>query len=269
MTQFLNIPKKNNRLKDHILLNDIRNELTPSYRSGASLGPEAIREASHNLETYSPYQDLDLNDQKIADIGELSMGYPNLKQNNIKLLTLGGDHSTSLIPITKYLQEYDDLLILHLDAHADLRDEYEGDMYSHACIMARVLEEFGENHKLLQYGIRSGTEKEFDYVRLHQPQHNNLEHFIKAIRYKYIGMPIYITLDLDFFDPSELPGTGCPEAGGASFSDFIEIIQALRNKNVVGADVVELAPELDPTGRSSCMAAKVVRELMLVMGDKK
>jgi agmatinase len=262
---------------------------TACFRKGTRLGPDAIRKDSTGIESYSPYLDLDLEDYKgLTDLGNLPIGSGidqtanwkvgtdaffqltsqiNLKDENIKIITLGGEHSISYAPIKKYLEHFNDLVLVHLDAHADLRDGYEGHHYSHASIIRRVLDHWGKDHQLIQYGIRSGTKEEYKWMRENKTNRKSLADFIESIESIESKKPIYLTLDLDYFDPSYLPGTGTPEAGGETFHSFIKLCKVLRKKNLVGADVVELAPNIDPTGNSTVFAAKVVRELVLILGE--
>ncbi len=264
---------------------------TACFRKGARLGPAAIREASYGVETFSPYLNLDLDDtNKLYDLGDLDLGQSSdpeekwkkgnqelsklwdrtdLKRDRVKLLTLGGEHSISYAPIKKYLQDYSDLLLIHLDAHADLRDGYEGFHYSHASIIRRALDHFGKGHDLVQYGIRSGTKSEYKWMREKGTLQTSKEDFLSFIRSIPNERPLYLTLDLDYFDPSYFPGTGTPEPGGEDFHSFIKLMKILRGKNIVGADVVELAPDLDSSGNSSVFAAKVVREIGLLLNQNK
>ena len=264
---------------------------TACFRKGARLGPAAIREASYGVETFSPYLNLDLDDtNKLYDLGDLDLGQSSdpehkwkkgnqelsklwdrtdLKRDRVKLLTIGGEHSISYAPIKKYLEDYSDLLLIHLDAHADLRDGYEGFHYSHASIIRRALDHFGKGHDLVQYGIRSGTKSEYQWMREKGTLQTSKEDFLSFIRSIPNERPLYLTLDLDYFDPSYFPGTGTPEPGGEDFHSFIKLMKILRGKNIVGADVVELAPDLDCSGNSSVFAAKVVREIGLLLAHSK
>jgi agmatinase len=261
---------------------------TACYRKGTNLGPDAIRKATYNIETYSPYLDLNTeNIKNIFDLGNLDLGLSqdpvlqffhannhferlfgpyNLKTDSIKILTLGGEHSISYAPIKKYLEDYPDLVLLHLDAHADLRDGYEGYHYSHASIIRRVLDHFSPSHSLIQYGIRSGTQEEFQWMEKNQTRRSSHEELVRELANLDSSRPLYLTLDLDYFDPAYLPGTGTPEAGGESFHSFIKMIKILKEKNLVGADITELSPVLDPTGNSDVFAAKVTREILLALG---
>ena len=269
---------------------------TACYRKGTAEGPDAIRVASSNIETYSPYLDDDTTEKKIVDLGNLNLGrlikgkmplseklqykieqqwelgVANFNQLNqgrhwlrekIKFLTLGGEHSISYAPLAIALAQYPQLTIIHLDAHADLRDGYEGFHYSHASIMFRILERLGPGQKLIQFGIRSGTREEFRLMHQKQTLITNPTVFWAALG--AISTPIYLSLDLDFFDPAYLPGTGTPEAGGYDFSFLVTLAQQLKQKEFIGADVVELSPVLDPTGNSDVFAAKVIRELLLAL----
>jgi len=258
---------------------------TACFRKGAVKGPDGIRDASDGIESFSPYLNADIDDIDFYDLGNLRLGTGNIEDqwqgatddfdrqfgdididsHAIKLLTLGGEHSISYAPIRKYLETYPDLTLIHLDAHADLRDGYEGYHYSHASIIRRALDHFGADHNLIQYGIRSGTREEYEWMYNNKSLMQSRTEFLTKVEAIASETPIYLTLDLDYFDPSFFPGTGTPEPGGEDFHSFISLMKILRNKNIVGADVVELAPDIDSTGNSDVFAAKVVRELILAM----
>ena len=256
---------------------------TTSFRPGARFGPDGTRDGSFGIETYSPYQDRELEDYAVYDCQNLPI-YPSqwekmnrafynltkdldLKKDKIKFLTLGGEHSISYGPIRLCLDNYEDLFVLHLDAHTDLRDGYLDEKYSHASIIRRVWDHMDEKNGLLQYGIRSGLKEEFEFMKKHKTQAKSLSECVERLEALPKDRPVYLTLDLDFFDPAFLPGTGTPEAGGEDFHGFMKIIKVLKEKNFVGADIVELAPRLDPTGNSEAFAAKVTREVLLAMQD--
>ncbi len=256
---------------------------TTSFRPGARFGPSALREASYGLEDYSPYLDKDTQDYNFVTMGDLPV-YPSkwhltndffmemtkgldLKKEQIKILTLGGEHSISYGPIVKYLENYPDMVLVHLDAHADLRDGYLEEKFSHASIIRRVLDHFTDKNTLIQYGIRSSPRTEFQWMKENGTLMTSLKECCEKLEAIPDHRPIYLTLDLDFFDPAYMPGTGTPESGGEDFHGFMKILKILNRKNFVGADVVELAPMLDPTNNSACMASKVVREVMLALQD--
>jgi len=255
---------------------------TCCFRPGARFGPSAVREDSYGIETYCPQLDLDLEDINFADIGSLDVPLGDAKltldyisdatnillKNNLKPLIIGGEHSITSGVIKSIINNYPDLIMLQLDAHADLRDEWLGSKFSHACTMKRCLEIL-PSKKIFQIGIRSGTKSEFfemnNSKRLIQhtlgENAKSLEEALKSFK----GRPIYLTFDLDWFDPSVMPGTGTPEPGGYFWGDFAAIINVIKSHNLIGADVVELSPKLDNTGISSILAAKVIRSLIMLL----
>ena len=255
---------------------------TCCFRPGARFGPSAVREDSYGIETYCPQLNLDLEDINFADIGSLDVPLGDAKltldyisdatnillKNNLKPLIIGGEHSITSGVIKSIITNYPDLIMLQLDAHADLRDEWLGSKLSHACTMKRCLEIL-PSKKIFQIGIRSGTKSEFlemnNSKRLIQhtlgENAKSLEEALKSFK----GRPIYLTFDLDWFDPSVMPGTGTPEPGGYFWGDFAAIIDVIKSHNLIGADVVELSPKLDNTGISSILAAKVIRSLIMLL----
>jgi agmatinase len=250
---------------------------TASFRSGASKGPSAIREASEVLETYSPDLDGDLEEGlPLADLGDMEIeeGPPglvaglvsravfDLAERGICPLILGGEHSITPGAVASVAAIHQGLLVIQLDAHADLREEYEGEGHSHACAMRRCLDHVPE-HSLLQVGIRSGTRAEWEELRSSGRYVKPTADALRAAIESRSPERIYLSVDLDVFDPSVLPGTGTPEPGGIDWPTFAELLGAMPLDLLVGADVVELAPEHDPTGRSAIVAAKVVRELVI------
>ncbi len=252
---------------------------TTSYRPGTRFGPSAIRHESFGLETYSPYQDKDLEDHAIMDSGDLELCFGSseqalkdiqgraeqiLQDGKIPLL-LGGEHLVTLGSVRAAVQKYPDLHIIHFDAHTDLREDYLGAKLSHACVIRRCHDILGDG-RIHQFGIRSGERAEWKFARaghtdLHPFNLNGLKETVKALQ----NAPIYFTIDLDVLDPSCFPGTGTPEAGGVDFMQLLEAICTVCSGNVVAADVNELCPILDQTGASTAIAGKVVRELMLAI----
>ena len=251
---------------------------TTSFRPGTRFGPAAIREVSTGLETYCPQLNRDLEDLNFADLGAVDIPFGNpepvlikVKQATeavlalgLKPLMLGGEHSISSGAVEAVAQRHPDLVLVQLDAHADLRDTWLGARHSHACAMRRCLDIL-PSQTLFQLSIRSGTRAEFN--ELHQsgrlmPDIDALQQALSPLK----GRPLYLTVDLDWFDPSVLPGTGTPEPGGYYWSDFARLVEVLREHHLVAADVVELAPQLDTSGISSVLAAKVSRSLLLLLG---
>ena len=251
---------------------------TTSFRPGTRFGPAAIREVSQGLETYCPQLDLDLEDLVYADLGAVDIPYgapePVVKavqratqtvlDQGMRPLMLGGEHSISSGAVAAVAEKHPDLVMVQLDAHADLRDSWLGARHSHACAMRRCLEVL-PSQQLLQLSIRSGTRPEFQELRSSGRLMADIEALDAALQ-PLQGRPIYLTVDLDWFDPSVLPGTGTPEPGGFDWSDFAKLVIALQGHHLVAADVVELAPQLDSSGVSAVLAAKVTRSLLMLLG---
>ncbi len=260
-----------------ILLIGIPFDATSSFRSGSRFAPDSIRLFSDSIETFSPYFDEDLENINFYDYGNIEVTInnffvlnkhiknilKNLLEKNKKTFLLGGEHLITLPAVEIYKIFYKDLKIIQLDAHTDLRDEYFGEKYSHATVMRRIFDIVGEKN-IFQLGIRSGTKDEFNFAN----KYTNLVKFslkIEKFLDKLKNFPIYLTIDLDVFDLSILPGTGNPEPGGINFKEFIEFLKIIKGFNIVGCDVVELNPEVDKTGTSSILAAEVVREMLIVL----
>ena len=253
---------------------------TTSFRPGARFGSAAIRHESFGLETYSPYQDLDLTDYKIFDSGDLELCFgsaesalDDIESRSQQILNddkfpflLGGEHLVTLGSVRAVAKKYPDLHIIHFDAHADLRQEYLGAELSHACVIRRCHEIIGDG-RIHQFCIRSGERSEFQFAQKHtQMQKFNFDGLELLVdQLKKSQTPVYFTIDLDCLDPSVFPGTGTPEAGGITFQQLIEAIFLVCQTNVVAADVNELAPMLDTSGVSTATACKVVRELLLAL----
>ncbi|WP_163328432.1 agmatinase [Desulfurobacterium thermolithotrophum] len=242
---------------------------TTCFRPGARFAPDGIRFFSENLETYSPSLDKNLEAVRFKDLGNIDVPanpekmiktVENFMKNVEIPIMIGGEHSVTYPVVKSLFERYGSLTVIHFDAHADLRDEYSGTKYSHACVMKRVLE-LGCN--LIQIGIRSGTKEEFELMKnspeiTYLPSPKDLPEILKSIK-----TPIYITIDIDFFDPAYAPGTGTPEPCGFSPIEFFETIYKLPPVKVVGFDVVEVSPPYDPSGITQMLGAKIVRELIL------
>lgn len=254
---------------------------TASWRSGARFGPDAIRVASVALETYSPRLDRDTEDIALGDYGNVVVGTGRPEQvveatrrvtsellaRGARPLLLGGDHSWTPGAVRAVFDRWPDVLVMQLDAHADLRDGYLGEPFSHAAGMRRCLD-FLASSALLQVGIRSGTREEWRELRASGRLVAASSAALRDALASAGDRPIYVTCDLDVFDPAVLSGTGVPEPGGIDWAGFEVLLDELRLRKVVASDVVELAPALDPSGASAVLAAKVVRELALVMAER-
>ena len=253
---------------------------TTSFRPGARFGSAAMRHESFGIETWSPYQEKDLTDCAIFDAGDLELcfGSAELALADIETrareilaagklpLLLGGEHLVTLGAVRAAAEKYPDLHIIHFDAHADLRYDYLGATLSHACVLRRCHEFLGDG-RIHQFCIRSGDRSEFEFAKDHTDLHpfcfKGLKDCCDALAAAKV--PVYFTIDLDCLDPACFPGTGTPEAGGVTFPQLLEAILTVAKANVVAADLNELAPMLDPTGVSTAMACKVLRELLLAL----
>ena len=250
---------------------------TTSFKPGARFAPAAMREDSWGLESYSPYCNRDLEELKLFDYGDLELPFGDKKnalrmikehvneiieQNKIPIM-IGGEHLVSLSPVKALAKKYDDLQIIHFDAHTDLREDYLGESLSHATVLRRIYDIVGDG-RINQFCIRSGLKEEFEWAKKHTHlekfTYNTLPSCVRRLKDK----PVYITIDLDVLDPSVFPGTGTPEPGGINFHDMLNIINELgKLNNVVGMDVVELSPKYDASGVSTAVACKTLRELVL------
>ena len=251
---------------------------TVSNRPGTRFAADAIRSESYGLETYSPYLNKDLEDVRIMDSGDVDITIGNkvkvleeLEDTARTILNagklpfmIGGEHLVTLGPMRAVLEKYPDVMLVQLDAHTDLRDDYMGEPLSHATVVRRIHDLIGDN-RIYQYGIRSGTKEEFDW----SDTHTILEKFsidtLKDLPGIIGNTPVYVTIDLDCLDPSIFPGTGTPEPGGLTYRELEPAFKVFEQLNVVAADIVELSPPYDHSGVSNAVAAKVARELMLAI----
>lgn len=252
---------------------------TTSYRPGTRFAAAAMRNESIGIETYSPYQDRDLEDYNIFDGGDLEFVFGNpakniaiikeyvselLKDNKIPAM-IGGEHLVTLGAVQAVAEKYNDLHIIHFDAHADLRDDYLGEKLSHATVLHRVWDIVGDN-KIFQFGIRSGEKGEFEFAKNHTYMNKFDMKTLDEVIAKLKNKPVYITIDLDVLDSSVFPGTGTPEAGGITFKELINAIMLFQNlENIVAFDINELSPMLDASGASTACACKVLREMLLAV----
>ena len=262
---------------------------TTSFRPGTRFGPSAMRQESFGIETYSPAQDKDLvDDTKVFDSGDLELPFgapePALKmieertarilEDGKRPFLLGGEHLVTLGAFRAVQKKYPNIVIIHFDAHADLREDYLGNPLSHACVLRRCHDLVGDG-RIFQFGIRSGTREEFAFmksghVKTEPFTSTTLESVVKVLSSPspstFTSVPVYLTIDMDVLDPSEFPGTGTQEAGGFSYLQLLADMRLICSKlNVVAMDNVELSPGLDPTGRSTALACKFLRECLLAL----
>lgn len=259
---------------------------TVSYRPGSRFGPTRIREVSIGLEEYSPYLDRELEEVKYFDAGDIPLpfGNPQRSLNMIEEyidqllaadkfpLGMGGEHLVSWPVMKAMYKKYPDLAIIHMDAHTDLREEYEGEPLSHSTPIRKVAELIGPEN-VYSFGIRSGMKEEFQWAKengMHISKFEVLEP-LKEILPTLAGRPVYVTIDIDVLDPAHAPGTGTVDAGGITSKELLASIHAIAKSDlrIVGGDLVEVAPIYDPSEQTANTASKLIREMILGWVQKK
>jgi agmatinase len=253
---------------------------TVSYRPGSRFGPSRIREVSIGLEEYSPYLDRELEEVKYFDAGDIPLPFGN-PQKSIDLienyidsllgdnkfpLGMGGEHLVSWPVIKAMYKKYPDLAVIHMDAHTDLRTDYEGEPLSHSTPIRKAAELMGGKN-IFSFGIRSGMKEEFQWAKengMFIAKFEVLEP-LKKILPKLAGRPVYVTIDIDVLDPAHAPGTGTVDCGGITSKELLASIHeiARSNVNVVGCDLVEVAPIYDQSEQTANTASKLIREMIL------
>ncbi|HBG28442.1 MAG: agmatinase [Planctomycetes bacterium GWF2_41_51] len=249
-------------------------DATSTWIKGADKGPAAILEASANMESYDIetdsevykqgiFTDKPIKEKKSAEkmVAELKARTLKHIQNKKYVVTLGGEHSVSIAPIQAHVESFKDVSVIQFDAHADLREEFHGSKNNHACVMARAR----EIAPIVQVGIRSGAIEEAESMKqnnvfLAQDIYNNNKWFDKCL--KKLTKNVYLTIDLDVFDPAIMPSTGTPEPGGLGWYQVLDFLKLLMKKrNVVGFDIVELCP--NPKNKASdFLTAKLIYKLL-------
>jgi agmatinase len=249
---------------------------TSSLKAGSRFAPSVMRNDSFGVETYSPYLDKDLSEVKVFDGGDLELSFGNpvkplkeIEKYTNQLLTdkkiplmIGGEHLVTLGAFKAVVKHYPDVCLVQFDAHTDLREDYLGEKLSHASVVKRIWDIIGDN-RIYQYGIRSGEKEEFYWAKEHtclnKFNFDNISSNLIALKNK----PIYLTIDLDVLDPSEMCGTGTPEAGGVRFMELLKAVSEVAKYNIVACDINELSPEYDKSGASTALACKLLREILL------
>ena len=256
---------------------------TTSFRPGARFGSSAIRHESFGLEIYSPYQDKEITDCPIFDSGDIELCFGSSEKaledieeraetilNDGKIpFMIGGEHLVTLGAVRAAFKKHPDMHLIQFDAHCDLRDDYLGAKLSHAAVVRRCHDFLGDG-RIHQFCIRSGEKTEFEFASKHTDMHRFSFDGIKEVVADLVAkkVPVYLTIDLDCMDPGIFPGTGTPEAGGVSFTELLNAMVEVSKCNIIGADVNELAPMLDTSGASTAAACKVVRELLIAIGNR-
>lgn len=254
-----------------IIIQGIQFDEKSSYQKGPKLAPPLIREAL-NCGSANMYAEnlTSIENSKIEDRGDFEISeYFDIEKitkthlaSGAKIFTLGGDHSITFPIIKAHFEKYPKLDILHIDAHSDLYDHFEGDHHSHACPFARIMEN-GLAVKLVQVGIRTlnthqAEQAEKFNVEIHQMKNLDLSTIPK------FKNPLYISLDMDGFDPAFAPGVSHHEPGGLTSRQVLDLIQSIETE-VIGADIVEYNPNRDFQNMTAFLAAKMMKEILVKM----
>jgi len=247
---------------------------TSSFRRGSSSAPQAIRDESYNFETYNPSLEIDLAELKIHDAGDVETGreistalsrVASATRDHVSgkktPIMLGGEHSLTIAAARECAPDW----IIILDAHLDLRDEYEGERYSHACTARRLYEEV--TRKIVEIGVRSGTREEYRFVKRNkvhcysadQIYRDGTREILERLEEDLGDETVYLSIDMDAIDPAYAPGVGTPEPFGITPRDAREIIWRLAPTSI-GLDIMEIVPELDINTAS--LGAKLAREFI-------
>ncbi len=260
-----------------------------SYRSGTRFGPRAIREQSlllwgyNNAQQVAPFQSL-----KIVDFGDVDVVPVDIIATHqaiestahdilavgCRLLTLGGEHSVSLPLLRAHAAKYGPLAVVHFDAHSDTWDEeYPGYKYSHGTPFRRAVEEgLIDTARYVQIGIRGPTGSANDYadalrccarlITFDEAAARGVQDVLAEVRQLIGDKPLYVTLDIDAVDPAFAPGTGTPEVGGFSSHQMLQLVRGLHGLNLIGCDLVEVAPPFDPSQITAILAANLAFEFL-------
>ncbi len=262
-----------------VVLFGVSFDKTASFRSGSSFGPDAIRKASWNFESFNFHTGVDLQDKRIHDYGNLNVDIDKdvnyvieqvqmfarsiIKKHKIPVL-LGGEHSLSAAVVQSFAKN---IGILAFDAHADFRDIYQDERYNHACTLRRIADYVGDENVFL-CGLRSAGKEEYNDLKKHNISFIDTYTFHKLTSQQVIdqitsifsNQPIYITIDIDVFDPSYAPGTGTPEPFGLNPMDVLPIIDAI-SPQLIGFDIMEVNPYFDH-GQTAFLGAKLIRHIL-------
>jgi agmatinase len=266
-----------------------------SYRPGARFGPAALREASRLLRPYHPGLDVaPFEGTQVVDAGDIALnpfnigeaietlqqGAEELTAGDTRLVTVGGDHTIALPLLRAAAKKHGPVALLHFDAHLDTWDTYFGEPYTHGTPFRRASEEGLLDTSALShvgtrgplYGKRDLEEDRrlgFGIITSGDVMRRGVDETIDALRQRVGNRPLYISVDIDVLDPAHAPGTGTPEAGGMTSRELLEILRGLRDCNLIGADVVELAPAYDHAEITAVAASHVAYDLVSLLSLRK
>ena len=176
-----------------------------------------------------------------------------------KVLAVGGEHLITLANVKSVMKKYDNIAVIQFDAHTDLREQYLGEELTHSGVMYKIANLIGYEN-IAQIGLRSGEKEEFEIVKKYKTLKTNPSELMK-----FKDKNIFLTIDLDVLDPSLMSGVGTPEAGGMTYKELMEWIIFLKDFNIAGADIMELAPDVDITKTSTATACKLIREVLMLL----
>jgi agmatinase len=253
-------------------------DATESFRPGTDKAPNRLRVVSDSLESYCPVLQADLEDLNLLDQGDLDFTGLSLEKSlnlikeaaneliahNCLMLYIGGEHTITW-PLTQtYFNKFPDLTLVHLDAHLDMRDSYEGEKLCHATVMRRVAESLPQLN-VVSLGVRSGSREDYQFAqKTKNVAFSNKLSLPSSQLSNFEKKPVYLSLDIDVLDPAQAPGTGNPEPGGFSYKEMFSFLKSIRNLNVVAVDIVEVSPPHDVSDITSIVAAKLIREALLL-----
>lgn len=266
-------------------------DIGASNRSGTRFGPRAIRAESSMMRPYNmatgagPFAKM-----QVADIGDVAINtfdlkktvdiitaaYDDILQHDVVPLTLGGDHTLTYPVLRSIARKHGPVALIHVDAHADTNDEMFGEKIAHGTPFRRAFEDgLLINDKVFQIGLRGtgyepgdfdwGRDQGFTVIQAEECWHKSLTPLMEDIRAKIGDVPVYLTYDIDSLDPSIAPGTGTMEIGGLTTIQALEIVRGCKGLNIVGADLVEVAPAYDTTGATAMIAANLLYEMLCVL----
>lgn len=264
-----------------------------SYRPGARFGPEHVRVSSRLLRPYNPAQDFSgWEAVQVADAGDIAVnpfnlseaveqvyeGIRDLRERTKRVITVGGDHTIAYPALKEVSERHGPVAVLHFDAHLDTWDTYFGQPVTHGTPFRRASEEgFIDKTASMHVGIRGPLYGKHDLeedqrlgfalVSTEYIEEQGVEAAIRRVRDRIGDRPLYISVDIDILDPAHAPGTGTPEAGGLTSRELLRMLRALTDLDIVGADVVEVAPAYDHAQITGIAAAHVVYELMTAMAQ--
>lgn len=208
--------------------------------------------------------DLEAVDEKDMN-STIELAITDLLERDLLPLSLGGDHAVTVPIVRAMARKYPRLNILHFDAHSDIYDEFEGNKYSHACPFARIMEE-KLAQRLVQVGIRTLNGHQRDQVRRFGVEAIEMKHWRDDLLFEF-DAPVYISFDMDGLDPAFAPGVSHREPGGLSTRQALNVIQSIKGK-VVGADIVEFNPRMDPQNLTAVVCAKLIKEIAAKMIER-